>query len=214
MVTGRRDSSHVVHRYFKQRSAHNLVGVFDPGLWDLKRRIHPQVVRAFGEVCSASFQLWCWNSWHFLTFASGFTHQETNSRLDPRFCSNRHRSWCLMLRMFQRSRVAKVHQYMDRVLKLLLDTVKRNGCSVIHASYTKVGCMGCFIDGRCCGNQQSGFGVGQNRSTCLLGLIALPANQFWKIFISYSIKGKRVSSYRSLVIPWDAILISSFPPLH
>jgi len=32
----------------------------------------------------------------------------------------------------------KVHQYMDRVLQLFLGTLKRNGCQVIHASYSKV----------------------------------------------------------------------------
>jgi len=32
----------------------------------------------------------------------------------------------------------KVHQYMDRVLQLLMSVLKRNGCSIIHASYTKV----------------------------------------------------------------------------
>ena len=31
----------------------------------------------------------------------------------------------------------RVHAYLDRVLKLLVDVLKRNGCTVIHASYTK-----------------------------------------------------------------------------
>ena len=33
----------------------------------------------------------------------------------------------------------QVHQYMDRVLKILLDVVRRNGCTVIHASHSKAG---------------------------------------------------------------------------
>eukprot|EP00933_Yihiella_yeosuensis_P038125 TRINITY_DN32083_c0_g1_i1.p1 TRINITY_DN32083_c0_g1~~TRINITY_DN32083_c0_g1_i1.p1 ORF type:complete len:1712 (+),score=398.84 TRINITY_DN32083_c0_g1_i1:592-5136(+) len=32
----------------------------------------------------------------------------------------------------------RVQQYMDKVLKLFVDVLKRNGCKVIHASYTKV----------------------------------------------------------------------------
>jgi len=32
----------------------------------------------------------------------------------------------------------RVHQYMDKVLKLLMDVMKRNGCTVIHASYSQV----------------------------------------------------------------------------
>merc|ERR1719327_1966697 len=32
----------------------------------------------------------------------------------------------------------KVHQYMDKVLQLFLGVLKKNGCKVIHASYSKV----------------------------------------------------------------------------
>lgn len=40
--------------------------------------------------------------------------------------------------LYDAALLRRVHQYMDRVLKLLVDAVKRNGCSIIHASYSKV----------------------------------------------------------------------------
>ncbi|CAK9102382.1 unnamed protein product [Durusdinium trenchii] len=39
--------------------------------------------------------------------------------------------------LYDAALLRRVHQYMDRVLKLLVDAVKRNGCSIIHASYSK-----------------------------------------------------------------------------
>jgi hypothetical protein len=40
--------------------------------------------------------------------------------------------------LYDAALLRKVHQYMDKVLQLLVGVLKRNGCSVIHASYTKV----------------------------------------------------------------------------
>ncbi|CAE7695596.1 POL2 [Symbiodinium sp. CCMP2592] len=40
--------------------------------------------------------------------------------------------------LYDAALLRRVHQYMDRVLKILLDVVRRNGCTVIHASHSKV----------------------------------------------------------------------------
>jgi len=40
--------------------------------------------------------------------------------------------------LYDAALMRKVHQYMDKVLHLLISELKKNGCSVIHASYTKV----------------------------------------------------------------------------
>ncbi|CAE7253212.1 POL2A, partial [Symbiodinium necroappetens] len=39
--------------------------------------------------------------------------------------------------LYDAALLRRVHQYMDRVLKILLDVVRRNGCTVIHASHSK-----------------------------------------------------------------------------
>ncbi|CAJ1456416.1 unnamed protein product [Effrenium voratum] len=39
--------------------------------------------------------------------------------------------------LYDAALLRRVHQYMDRVLKLFIDAVKRNGCRIIHASHTK-----------------------------------------------------------------------------
>eukprot|EP00435_Cladocopium_sp_Y103_P008388 s1550_g2.t1 len=44
--------------------------------------------------------------------------------------------------LYDAALLRRVQQYMDRVLKLLIDVIKRNGCSIIHASYSKVGAIG------------------------------------------------------------------------
>jgi len=40
--------------------------------------------------------------------------------------------------LYDRALLRKVHQYMDRVLQMLMNALKRNGCDVIYASYQKV----------------------------------------------------------------------------
>lgn len=40
--------------------------------------------------------------------------------------------------LYDAALLRRVQQYMDRVLKLLIDVIKRNGCGIIHASYSKV----------------------------------------------------------------------------
>lgn len=40
--------------------------------------------------------------------------------------------------LYDSALLRKVHHYMDKVLQLLIGMLKRNGCTVIHASYTKV----------------------------------------------------------------------------
>eukprot|EP00930_Biecheleria_cincta_P017416 TRINITY_DN1385_c0_g1_i1.p1 TRINITY_DN1385_c0_g1~~TRINITY_DN1385_c0_g1_i1.p1 ORF type:complete len:2608 (-),score=472.89 TRINITY_DN1385_c0_g1_i1:198-7172(-) len=40
--------------------------------------------------------------------------------------------------LYDAALLRKVHQYMDKVLQLLEDSLRKNGCNVIHASYSKV----------------------------------------------------------------------------